>query len=91
MIQFLRGELPENYHLTFSRKENNQAKVELVSSMGGNVAVVFNKLPQTYLGKPVVDGDKSDLRFLDPKGVIVGLLAKGKGKQDKTGFVVQVD
>jgi hypothetical protein len=90
MIQFLRGELPENYHLTFSRKENNQAKVELVSSMGGNVAVVFDKLPQTYLGKPVVDGDKSDLRFLDPRGVIVGLLAKGKGKQDQTGFVIHI-
>ena len=89
MIQFLNGELPANYHLTFSRKENNQAKVELVVAMGGNVAVVFDKLPKTYLGKEVIDGDATDLRILDPKGVIVGLKAKGKGKKDTSGFVVK--
>lgn len=89
MIQFLKGELPSNYHLTFSRKENNQSKVELVSSMGGNVAVVFDKLPQTYLGKPVIDGDETDLRFLDPRGIIVGLKAKGNGKKDTSGFVIR--
>jgi hypothetical protein len=88
MIQFLRGELPKNYHLTFSRKESNQAQVELIANMGGNVAVVFHKLPKTYLGKPVVDGDETDLRFLDPHGVIVGLKAKGKGKKDNSGFVI---
>lgn len=90
MIQFLNGELPANYHLTFSRKENNQAKVELVVAMGGNVAVVFDKLPKTYLGKEVIDGDATDLRVLDPKGVIVGLKAKGKGKKDTSGFVVKI-
>lgn len=89
MIQFLNGEMPANYHLTFSRKENNQALVELVANMGGNIAAVFDKLPETYLGKPVVDGDATDLRFLDPKGVIVGLKAKGKGKQDESGFVIK--
>jgi hypothetical protein len=36
---------------------------------------------------PVFNGDESDLRFLDPKGVIVGLYAKGKAKKDNTGFV----
>lgn len=90
MMQFLRGELPKNYHLTFSRKEDNQHRVHAVVAAGGNVAVVFDKLPETYIGKPVIDGDKSDLRFLDPKGVIVGLKAKGKGKKDTSGFVVQV-
>jgi hypothetical protein len=89
MIEFLRGELPANYHLTFSRKENNQAQVELIASMGGNIAVVFDELPETYLGKPVVDGDATDLRFLDPKGIVVGLKAKGKGKKDESGFVVK--
>jgi hypothetical protein len=89
MMEFLRGELPANYHLTFSRKENNQSLVELVASMGGNVAVVFDKLPQSYLGKQVIDGDATDLRFLDPKGVVVGLKAKGKGKKDESGFVVK--
>ena len=91
MMAFLRGELPSNYHLTFSRKENNQSMVELIASMGGNIATVFSKLPETYLGKPVIDGDVSDARFLDPKGVIVGLKAKGsKGKKDESGFVIQV-
>jgi hypothetical protein len=28
------------------------------------------------------------LRFLDPKGCIVGLYAKGPAKHDQTGFVV---
>lgn len=90
MMQFLRGELPKNYHLTFSRKEDNQHRVHAVVAAGGNVAVVFDKLPETYIGKPVIDGDKSDLRFLDPQGVIVGLKAKGKARKDKSGFVVQV-
>jgi hypothetical protein len=90
MIQFLRGELPANYHLTFSRKESNQAQVQLISSMGGNVAVVFDNLPETYLGKPVIDGDETDLRFLDPKNVVIGLKAKGKAKKDYSGFVVKI-
>jgi hypothetical protein len=89
MIQFLRGELPENYHLTFSRKENNQSKVELIASMGGNIVAVFDKLPDTYLGKKVIDGDETDLRFMDDKNVIVGLKAKGKGKKDTSGFVIK--
>jgi hypothetical protein len=88
MIAFLRGELPSNYHLTFSRKEDNQAQVELIASMGGNIATVFQSLPDSYLGKRVINGDDTDLRFLDEKGVIVGLMAKGKGKKDETGFVL---
>jgi hypothetical protein len=53
------------------------------------VAVVFrNKLPEAWKGFPVVSGDESDLRFLDPKGHVVGLIAKGKAKQDRSGFVV---
>jgi hypothetical protein len=89
MIAFINGELPENYHLTFSRKENNQHLVELFAKTTGNIAAVFaGKLPETYLGKPVVNGDETDLRFLDPKGVIVGLVAKGKGKKDDSGFVI---
>ena len=46
-------------------------------------------LPDAYLGKPVVNGDDTDLRFMDAKGVIVGLVAKGKGKKDASGFVLQ--
>jgi len=53
------------------------------------VAVVFSELPKTYKGREVIDGDLTDLRFLDPIGCIVGLKAKGKAKHDTTGFVVK--
>jgi hypothetical protein len=49
-------------------------------------------LPKTYAigGKryKVINGDANDLRFLDPQGVIVGLRAKGKARNDATGFVL---
>lgn len=89
-LRYAAGLLPANYHLTFSRSESNQDEVSKVLAAGVNVAVVFrNSLPDTYLGKPVVDGDKSDLRFNDPKGVVVGLTQKGKAKADASGFVVE--
>ena len=37
----------------------------------------------------MIDGDVSDVRFNDPKGVIVGLRAKGDAKKDTSGFVIQ--
>ena len=37
----------------------------------------------------VVDGDETDLRFLDGKGKIVGLKEKGLAKKDETGFVLE--
>ena len=77
-----------NYHLTFSKADGNDMDVRLAASAGMNVAAVFKQLPETYIGRPVINGDETDLRFLDPKGVIVGLKAKGKAKKDTTGFVV---
>jgi len=44
----------------------------------------------TFYGLPVVDGDDTDVRFLDPNGVVVALYAKGQAKHDKTGFVVDI-
>jgi len=86
---FLAGELPLNYHLTFSRKEDNQNVCDLLMADGGNIAAVFrNALPSKWQGRKVVDGDETDLRFLDPTGVIVGLVEKGKAKKDDTGFVI---
>lgn len=81
-----------NYHLTFSRSESNQSDCEKLSKLGCNIAVVFSSksLPSNYLGLPVIDGDESDLRFLDPTPCVVGLYAKGKGKRDTSGFVVNV-
>ena len=78
-----------NYHLTFSKADGNDMDVRIALSNGMNVAVVFRKeLPDTYLGRKVINGDETDLRFLDPKNVIVGLKAKGKAKKDCSGFVV---
>lgn len=81
-----------NYSLTFSAADGNDNDVMKAIAQGYNIAVVFGvkkseALPTEYLGLPVFNGDESDLRFLDPKGVIVGLYAKGKAKKDETGFV----
>lgn len=79
-----------NYHLTYSKSElHTESEVQEMVSKGNNVAVVFrDKLPKTYAGHTVFNGDETDLRFLDPKGVIVGLKAKGEAKKDISGFVV---
>lgn len=82
-----RRNLPANYHLTFSLAENNDAAAETALANGMNVAAVFKTVPDTFMGRTVVNGDETDLRFLDPTGVIVGLKAKGKAKNDTTGFV----
>jgi hypothetical protein len=75
--------------LTFSRSETNEALAVDVLRNGGNVAVVFaGVLPSAWQGYNVVNGDESDLRFLDKKNVVVGLRAKGDAKKDTTGFVV---
>jgi len=81
-----------NYSLTFSAADGNDADVTKAIAQGYNVAVVFGikkgtAFPGSYLGRSVFNGDDSDLRFLDPKGVIVGLYAKGKAKADQSGFV----
>jgi hypothetical protein len=81
-----------NYHLTFSAADGNDADVLKAIEQGYNVATVFGlkktePMPATYNGRPVFNGDDSDLRFLDPKGVIVGLYAKGRARKDTTGFV----
>lgn len=89
----LRKTLPRNYHLTFSFSEAKHAEKWSWewATRGVNTAVVFaGGLPSKWLRKPVIDGDLSDLRFLDPKGVIVGLKTKGKARgvvDAGTGFV----
>ena len=81
-----------NYHLTFSAADGTDADVKKAIEQGYNVATVFGlkktqPMPETYNGITVFNGDDSDLRFLDPKGVIVGLYAKGRAKKDTSGFV----
>lgn len=83
-----------NYALTFSYSEANPAyarQVQIAMERGLNVAVVFrtaDAIPAEFLGRPTFDGDKDDLRFLDPAGVVVALYAKGPAKRDTSGFVV---
>lgn len=90
IIKRLEKPLPKNYHLTFSRSEKNEQESKKALSLGFNTTVVFEKtLPKTYWGYKVIDGDKTDLRFLDKGPVIIGLKAKGKAKKDDTGFVVR--
>lgn len=76
-----------NYHLTFSAADGNDADVAKAIEQGMNVTVVFDKIPKEYMGKEVFDADDTDLRFLDPKGVVLGLKAKGRARKDTTGFV----
>jgi len=93
-LRMSQGKLPINYHLTFSKSESNIFQVrELIGKV--NVAMVFStkkgiSLPLEYMGRKVIDGDESDARFLDEKGTIVGLRAKGTGKNDQSGFVIQL-
>jgi hypothetical protein len=82
--------VPENYHLTLSASEATQHKVARWAPADTNIAVVFAgpTLPDTWLGRPVIDGTTHDARFTDPKGVVVGLLPKGRARVDRSGFVV---
>ena len=82
-----RGYNIPNYHLTFSAADGNDQDVLDAIEQGYNVAVVFDRLPPTFLSRPVIDGDVTDLRFLDRRLSVVGLVAKGKAKKDTTGFV----
>jgi hypothetical protein len=100
MTNFLDGDLPENYHLTFSYTPENEDKASLILAMGGNVAVVFDERSTTkhaptfigrqFLGHEIITGDEHDLRFLDPKGGYVVGLTK-KGHQKNKAFFISVD
>lgn len=76
-------ELPKNYHLTYSLNEQSNISIPAkVFALGYNVAAVFttSDLPKTMtlenITYPVINGDISDLRHLDPRGCIVGLKFK---------------
>lgn len=87
----------KNYHLTFSLSESNTTEAKKALAAGFNVAVVFNvnkkeSKPSHWNGYPVIDGDESDIRFTDKRGGhIVALTAKGKARDDTSGFVRTID
>ena len=86
-----KNKLPKNYSLTFSQSEINQKDTSELLKTNTNIAVVFRKkLPKKYKGRKVINGDKHDLRHLDPKKIVVGLRAKGRAIKNFNGFVQDV-
>ena len=95
---------PKNYHLAFSRTEDNWDDCLKVLKLGGNVAVVATKdtkekfLERGWYREPwrddgtyyeVVDGDTHDYIPGRGKHKVLLLSAKGKAKEDTRGFVVR--
>jgi len=87
------------YNLTYSATETAHTSDEYLTGIlerGGNVAMPFTTargeaLPVTWQGFTVIDGDKSDERRNDPRGVVVGLRAKGhEWKRDNSAGFIRV-
>jgi len=75
---------PSNYHLTMSYTGRNWHVCEGLLQKGHNIAMVFNVkherfLPLTYRGYQVINGDLTDYRIDDAKGIIIGLKWKRIG------------
>jgi hypothetical protein len=91
------GKTPLNLHLTWSATEHTTVpEIRRAIKQGINVAIPFdvarNKpLPESYRDIRVIDGDKSDGRYDDPPGVIVGLRAKGSLRNSGNLFAVPED
>ena len=92
-----RKNIPANYDLTFSYSgvstfQKANAKASLNDKLS-RIAVVFDKqenIPRVFLNREVLAGDNSDVRHLDKKFSVIALYAKGKAKNDYSGFVVRV-
>ena len=89
------GNTPDNYKLMFSYSGRSQYanQVQIALGAGVPIAAVFrDDLPAEFLGRPVIDGDKSDLINSKAGPVIVGLKAKGAlAKADQSGFVIDAE
>ncbi len=97
-----RTNLPANYSLTFSLAETRKSWEDHIAALDAGIAVAVvlagagdsahpKPFPATWNGRTLIDGDKSDLRFLDPPATYIGLRAKGRAKDDQTGFVRLLD
>ena len=77
--------LPANYELMFSYSNATAYKVQVAMALKTNVpmsVVGLGTMPDTFMGKPCVSGDNSDIENLKQRGHIVWLkykVAKGKG------------
>jgi len=87
------GKTPKNYKLMFSYSgaAGYRPAVEKAIAADCPVAVVFrdSNFPSHFLGRPVVNGDASDLDNVVSGRVIVGLKAKGKAVKGETDFIVE--
>ena len=88
------GKTPDNYRLMFSYSGRPQYRKQVLQAVcyDNPIAVVFasGEFPDTFLGRPVVDGDQSDLWNVQAGKVVVALKAKGPAKHDDSGFVVDL-
>lgn len=90
-----RRNLPANYDLTysFSGVASYRKYVDIAKANGMRLAVVFRNaadIPEEFEGMECIGGDDSDIRHMEPQGVVVALYAKGQAKFDMSGFVVDV-
>ena len=81
------------YDLTFSYSGVESFKPFVLKALEQRlrIAVVFRNresIPSEFMGMECIDGDDSDVRFIEPHAVVVALYAKGKAKKDTSGFVV---
>ena len=88
-----RHSLPANYDLTFSYSGvvTFAKHAQRAMDNGMRTAVVFRdraNMPATFNGMQSIGGDDSDVRHLEPQGVVVALYAKGRARRDTTGFVI---
>jgi hypothetical protein len=89
----LEGKTAGNYDLTYSFSSVTPQPISikgLTNPHNSRTAVVFMKredIPSSFRGWPVVDGDDTDVRHIEPKNVVVALYAKGNAKSDNSGFV----
>lgn len=87
--------LPITYSATREGGRWTPSSIAETVGRGDNVAVVFrvtrgHELPATWHGADVIDGDVSDDRWSDPRGVIVGLRAKGAAVRARSLFTYAV-
>jgi hypothetical protein len=89
------GKTPGNYSLMFSYSGRAQFAGNVAKALETDapLAVVFRspEFPRHYLGRPVIDGDISDLDNVKAGRVVIALKAKGPARRDRSGFVVDLD
>ena len=94
MIDFISGAMPKNYHLTYSVHEKTDLNIlDWILGNGGSAAIIIGKkfqIPERFFPEPfrpkypVFNADLSDARFLDPRGSIGYLKAKGPARKSSS-------